>query len=462
MFDNIASYMAVKLSRLVSHNPWWKSKDWERIDPDLRRVEDLLERKKIDIPQGKLIVIRGIRRSGKTVFLKCLVRELMERGADPQNVVYISCDRFNRSEMSNMVTELLIKRGGGYLLLDEVTSLRDWNFFLKEQMEQGEFTIVATGSNPVEVRSMTERLPGRGIEGNEHYFNPLSFAEFVRALIKLEDRINNDFILKSLPPLKEAQSCVLEPRELFPYYEEIERLFYIYILTGGFPNAIRDYLKFGKVMEETYETLLRVVLGTLSREKKSEETARRLMEEISSLGSNRTDYSSLAKDTDMHHNTVRDYLDLLENSRIIYRLFAWDIEGKRHAVKKQKKIVFQSPTIPVSIPLHRWGGKWEDVQEHVEKNIESLVEGVVASHMIWVRERPVTREQHSFAGFFYQRNECDLVLLDNGEFQGFETHYGKLKRTKYPFKTTYLTKDTMAEDAIPVSLFLYGLDKGCQ
>ncbi len=459
--------MAVKLSRLASHNPWWKDGDWERADPDLRKVDYFLERRNIDIPEGKLTVMRGIRRSGKTVYLKHIVTELAERGVNRRNIVYISCDRFNKTEIWNIVTEILIKRGGGYLLLDEVTNLKEWNFLLKELMEQGEFTVVATGSNPVEIKDMTERLPGRGIEGNDYYFNPLSFREFVRALVTHEKRIGDKYLLNALKPLKmlDARFSPSAPsvEQLFPYYDEIERLFYVYILTGGFPNAILDYVKNGQVSEGTYETLLRMLLGTLAKEKKSEDTARRIMEEISALGTGRTDFFSIAKVTDLHHNTVRNYLELLEKSRTIYTLYAWDIEKKRHALRRQKKVVFQSPLIPASLPLYLWGGRWEDVQDYVEKHIEWLVEGVIASHLIWTEERPVTREQRSFAGFFYNRKECDFVMLKDGTFYGFESHYGKLKKAKYPFRTIYLTKDTMDDEAIPASLFLYGLEKsdGC-
>ena len=456
--------MAVKLSRLVSSNPWWKNEDWEKSDPDLRSIDYNLERRNIYAPEGKLTVMRGIRRSGKTVYLKHMVNGILKTGVNRQNVIYISCDRFNRSEVRNIIMDIIVKRGGGFLLLDEVTNMADWNLLLKELMEQGEFTVVATGSNPADIGNMTERLPGRGIEGNELYFNPLSFREFVRALVKLEHRISDEFLLKAVRILRDVDtrfspfSPDVDP--LFPYYEELERLFFVYILTGGFPNAIQDYLKSGRVSEETYEMLLRMLLGTLSRNKKSEETARRVMQEISAVGTGRTDYITMAGNTGIHHNTVRDYLELLERARITYTLFPWNLDKKAHAPKKQKKIVFQSPIIPTSIPLHLWGGGWEDVQEYVDKNMEYLVEDVIAAHLIWTEERPVLREQHSFAGYYYDQHECDFVFLKGGEFRGFESHYGKLKRAKYPFKTLYLTKDVMDEDAVPTSLFLYGLEKG--
>lgn len=453
--------MAVKLSRLSASNPWWKKGGWESKDPDLKKIDNHLERKNIAIPEGRLVVIRGIRRSGKTVYLKYIVGRLIGSGVERKNIVYISCDRFNRTEVKNIVKEILIKRGSGYLLLDEVTSLDRWNYLLKELMEKGDFTIVATGSNPIEMKNMTERLPGRGIEGNEYYFNPLSFRGFVKAIVELEDKIDEDYLRDALKPLKDLDISFSpsDPsiEDLYPYYDEIERLFYVYILTGGFPNAILDFIEDGIVSEETYEMILRMLLGTLSKGKTNEDTARRIMQEV--VGTNRTDFSSIAEKIDVHHNTVRDYLELLERSRVVYRLYAWDIEKKKHSLRKKKKIIFQSPLIPVSLPIYLWGGGWSEARDYVEKNIESLVEDVIATHLIWSEERPVMKEQRSFSGFYYDKKECDYVMLKDGEFHGFESHYGKLKKKKYPFKTTYLTKDLMDEESIPTSLFLYGLKK---
>ena len=456
--------MAVKLSTLVPQNPWWKKEHWEKDDPDLRKVDYYLERKDMDIQEGKLTVMRGIRRSGKTVYLKRIVGKLTNSGVESKKILYLSCDRFTRGEVRNIVSDFLIKRGGGYLLLDEVTYMEGWNLLLKELMERGNFTVIATGSNPVEIKDLVERLPGRGVEGNEYYFDPLSFREFVLALVRLKDRISDKYLAKAVETIKsiDVQFSPHAPQieDLFPYYEEIERVFYTYLLTGGFPDAISDYLKTQKISEETYEMLIRVILGTTAKDKKSEEISRVIMEKALSLGPGRTDFVSIARDVDLHHNTVRDYLGLLENSRVIYILYPWDIGKKRHSVRKQKKIVFQSAFIPAALNIYLRGGGWEEAQDFVEKNIEWLVEDVIASHIIWTEERPVMREKHSFAGFFYNTKECDFVMLKDNSFYGFESKYGKLERGRYPFKTLYLTKDIMDDDAHPASLFMLGLEKG--
>ena len=457
--------MAVKLSRLVPQNPWWRREDWPADDPDLRKVENYLERKDINIEERKLSVIRGIRRSGKTVYMKRIVEGLVESGVERKKILYLSCDRFTRGEVRNIVNDFLIKRGGGYLLLDEVTYMEGWNLLLKELMEKGDFTVIATGSNPVQMKDMVDRLPGRGVEGNEYYFNPLSFRDFIEALERLKGKKKG--LLKPLKSLKN-KDVYFHPwaphvEDLFPYYEEIERLFYVYILTGGFPDAIVDYLKNEEVSEETCEMLIRVILGTLTKDMKREETARDIMERLLVLGTGRVDYLSIARDVGLHHNTVRDYLGVLEKARVIYVLSSWDIEKKKHSVRKQKKMIFQNPLLPTALHIYLRGGGWEEMQDFVEKNMEWLVEGTTASHIIWTEERPVMREKHSFAGFYYDAKECDFVMLKDRAFWGFESKYGKLGKTKYPFKTIYLTKDTMGEDAVPASLFLFGLkkSKGC-
>ena len=350
------------------------------------------------------------------------------------------------------------------MFLDEITYIDDWNLLLKELMEQGEFTVIASGSNPIQIKSMAERLPGRGIEGNEYYFNPLSFKGFVRALVKLEDKINDKYIVKALKDVKginvNFSAIKSSAEELFPYYNELERLFYVYLITGGFPNAITDYIKNYSVSNETYETLIRVILGTLAKNGKSDDIAREIMASVLSLGATRTDFITIAKDQNLHHNTVRDYLGLLENSRLIFILNAWDVSKKRHAGRKQKKVVFQSPLIPIALHIYLKGGTWEDALEYAERNMEWLVESTIASHIIWSEERPILNEKHAFAGFYYSVNECDFVMLKNDKFYGFESKYGKLKKHKYPFETLYLTKDFIEDDALPASLFLFGLKKG--
>ncbi len=438
--------MAVKLSGLSSQNPWWRDADWHRIDPDMKKIEHLFERK--EIPLKKVTVVRGIRRVGKTVYTKMLIERLIREGVKPRNILYISCDRYSAREVKNIAEEFILRTDGGYLFLDEITSLHEWTTLIKQLAEEGKATLFATGSNPVQIKKYSERLPGRGIEGNEYYMSPLSFREFLRSRRGIE--------LPSISPISP------EMADYIPFFDDFQRELYIYTLTGGFPTAVSDYIKHETVRDETMEMIMRTLLGVLSKEGKSEEIARGILERLLAAGAGRTDYQTIAKDIGVHHNTVRDYLELMESARIIYVLKAWDISKKRQFPRKEKKIVFQSSLIPLAIHRYISGGAWDDTLDFADRNMEWLVESAVASHLIWSEEVPIMREKHAFAGFFYSSSskiECDFLMLKNGAFYGFETKFGRLRRRKYPFPVMFISRDEMDENSLPASVFLAGIEK---
>lgn len=454
--------MVVKLSGLGTQNPWWKEREWEMEDNDLRNIAGpILERKRIRVQEEGIHILRGIMRAGKTTYVKLLIKHLL-KDLDGRKIIYISCDRYNRREIKNIVGEFISRFGGKVAIFDEMTYLEDWNLLLKEIAETTRLTIVATGSNPIKIKEKAERLPGRRIEGNEYFFNPLSFREFLNNLISIKDRITNTDVYEHVKKIRGfAAFSPFKPNvdEMMPYFDDIEPLFFSYLLTGGFPNAISEYLHHEKISEKTYETIIRVILGTISKEEKSEEIGRGIMEKMLYSGTSRVDYLTIAADAGTHHNTVREYIELFENSRIAYLLPAWDLSRKRHSLRRQKKIIFQSSLIPQALYAYITGCSYEDVVDFLDKNLESIVEQTVSSHIIWSLEKPIIGERHSFAGFYYNRNECDLTVLENGRFYGYEVKYGKLERKRYPFSTVYVTKEEVAEDAYPASLLLAGIEK---
>lgn len=453
--------MAIKLSGLTSQNPWWKGGEWEKIDNDLKNLDILLDRKKIEIKKGRVYLLRGIRRAGKTVYTKIIIRELIKK-LDEKKIIYISCDRYNLGEIKNIVREFIKRFNGEIVILDEITYLNGWNILLKEIVETTDLTVIATGSNPIKIKEKGERLPGRKIEGNEYFFNPLGFREFIYNLIALKNKIKNQDVLRIVDKIKKFNSFMpFNPniKTIIPYFDEIDALFYSYILTGGFPDAILDYLKNGKIDEKIYETIIRLILGVISKEGKSEEIGRDILEKILNAGTSRLDFVTIAADIGIHHGTAREYIELFENSRIIYLLPAWDLNKKRYSLRKQKKIIFQSSLIPQALYCYLTGSTYDDVLDFVDKNLESIVEHIVSSHIIWNMEKPLIYERHAFAGFYYNVKECDLLILKDGEFYGYEIKYGKLKKARYPFKIYYITEDTIDDNAFPASLFLAGIEK---
>ena len=433
--------MVVKISSLSRYNPWWKYDDWEKEDFLLKGIEEIIPRNMKNIKDKKIMVIRGIRRAGKSVYIRLLVKEMI-KGIDRRKIFYIPADRYNLQEIRNIIDEFRRREGEIYLLLDEITYLKNWKILLKILGEEG-ITTVATGSNPVELKKESETLPGRGIEGNEYYFTPLNFKEFI------------GYMSSEVPDVR-FQYYRPDVNTVVPYYEEIESLFYKYVLTGGFPEAVTR-MKHNRKLDEIYEEIVRVILGEIAKSGKDEEIAREILEYFLRLRGNRFDYISAARDVGVSHPTIREYIHLLENARILYELEAWDINKRRHSHRKQKKVMFQSTLIPIALALYLWG---DEPREFVDKNMEYLAESTVDTHLIWSLEKPVVKEKHSFAGFYYDASkECDLVMLDN-RFFGIETKYGNVQMRRYPFKTIYLTKDVLdGEYIMPLSLYLAGITK---
>jgi len=154
--------MAIKLSGLSSQNPWWKAGNWKNEDNDFKKIDYILKRKKIEIKKGEVYLLRGVKRSGKTVYTKLIIEDLTEE-VDGKKIIYISCDRHNLREIKNIVNDFVKRFAGEVVVFDEITYHNNWNILLKELAETTDLTIIATGSNPVKIRGKKERLPGRKV-----------------------------------------------------------------------------------------------------------------------------------------------------------------------------------------------------------------------------------------------------------------------------------------------------------
>ncbi len=123
----------------------------------------------------KIISISGIRRSGKTSILIILHNLLKKQN---EKVAYINLED-SRIKNDKEVLDKIIKWFGdnGYLLLDEITSVNDWESWLSRnhEMLKGKLKIIVSSSRSNLVFP-TKSLRGR-ILSNELY--PLSFKEFL-------------------------------------------------------------------------------------------------------------------------------------------------------------------------------------------------------------------------------------------------------------------------------------------
>lgn len=447
----------VKFAELANQNPWWKyDKGFQRFDKDLKALADQtisIERRRIELQRGDIAIIRGCRQIGKTTYLKTLVSQLVKEGVEPRRIMYLSVDRLvgSRRELRSAL-DLFLRRNMDaqevYILLDEITALKDWNLELKTLSDSGttqKARLMVTGSSGAALRSLGEQLPGRGLEGNEYYMKPLSFREFtLQTIDTFTSRAQSNELAQALTRLKEIlratkiglaediNTLVETSDRILPFQEELTYLYGHYSKCGGFPVSINSYLKStpeGKkwlIEPRIAETFVRTALGELAKYGKSEATARQLLSEI--ITKYGTMYSFTSMSDIVNHVTTTNYLDFLEKSFILHILYAIDLNKKAPKYKGKKKIYFQDPFIYYSIKSWLTGMDVNEAASQIlddEVQLSEIVEGTVVSHLTMSMEAPYLREKDTFTWFYYDSSgrEIDNVVRRDGSYQGIEVKY---------------------------------------
>ncbi len=492
----------VKIGEITNQNPWWKHGiHFDNYDPDLTKLKGsiLFERKEIPLELGNIYVIRGSRRVGKTVYIKNLIRRLVNKGTNPRRILYLSLDFFtSRRELRSAINYFLDSNRGVkelYIFLDEITSIPEWELELKYLADVGvtqRAVIVATGSSGVALGKRIDLLPGRGIEGNEYYMKPLTFREFVsNSTLHILDHIEDEELYSALRIIGDMLNIqdihvdlawsieqIFEAvNNIAPYIREIDFLFNIYLVTGGFPQAINSYLeKFDerRVNPSLAEVFMRNVIGDISKLGKQEVYARRILREVLSRYGTRYSIRSLASAVELNHRTVYEYLETLVESFILTILYSYDPNMDKVRYKGDKKIYFQDPFIYYSIASYLTGIDVNQVIDNTladEDMLSRLIEGVVCMHIASNMERPLMKGVDTFLWYYYNHRgkEIDFLTKTDEGLTSIEVKYRRKVNPRDAYRHPKIDKYILLskEDielwddtlVIPIPLFLLLLKK---
>jgi len=495
----------MEISVINAQNGWWKQGErFDEFDPQfqiLRQSKIIFNRSMPGLSQGKISVIRGPRQSGKTVLIKQTIEYLIKKQkVNPRAVCYLTCDRFasgSRKELRRAL-EFLISGARElpliYVFLDEINYIKEWEYELKSMADLGlisKMCIVATGSSPALLKTKVELLPGRGV--NEYYLKPLSFREFV---IHLCDKINyvvenKDAILfQNLGKKLNSISVNLEEQgkladalnEISPFKSELDFLFSVYLITGGFPKAINNYIahvyekRVKNLDSEIYEDLMRVILTDIQKHSKKETISKQILNGIMKRITSRYSYTTLSKETEegITQPTITDYVELFEESFLTKILYSYDFTKKLIRPKADKKVFFTDPFISHSI------GAWLSGRNGFELSLEKIenedilgkiMEGIVGEHLILTKEKPLLVHPDTFLWYFYNGGkEIDFIYKkEDGNYQGIEVKYQhsisdkEISRISNVPEYIVLTRDEMRSfknvKFVPLVLFLAVLSK---
>jgi len=343
------------IDRLNEQNPWWRSPDAIASDRYIAHAvrsafswtPSLLN--EIDLTKPYVYTIRGPRQVGKTTTVKFLIKKLIEEGNQWPRILYYSLDLEQEAKaIISIITETKAffprERGPWCIFLDEISSVPDWQKgikYLRDQTVAAEDCFILTGSSAADIRAGAERLPGRrgGGIGLDKIMLPLSFRDFC-----LAQGVNGppepQFTLKQL--LESDSNDAL--RGGMRYLSDLRRTLEAYVIVGGFPAALQDYLTMGRVTEATVRMLWDLIAGDADRLRFDRLVAMKLLERVVRSMGSATSWRNLAEEMGVGGaETAQRYATALAEAFSILVVYFWDRGGGGLSLKKNKKFYLVDP-----------------------------------------------------------------------------------------------------------------------
>jgi predicted AAA+ superfamily ATPase len=354
--------------------------------------------------QGKAIILLGPRQSGKTTLMEAIASKHTK-------YLLLDCDDpFVRNQLENANTEELKQIISDYKLvfIDEAQRVKNIGLTLKIITDRlKNVQLLVSGSSSFEISNQTnEPLTGRKWE---HILYPISWVEL---------QLHIGF-------LKTHQQ--LEHR----------------IIYGMYPDVINFQGKEQKVLKNLSSSYLYKDIFNFKGLRRPDLLEKLLQLLALQLG-NEVSYNYLAKILQVDKNTISNYLQLLEQAFVIFRLKAFS-RNKKNEIKRGRKIYFYDTGIRNSIigdfkPLdlrQDKGALWENFLiserrkqlEYQEKIVNTYFWRTVSGQEIdYIEERdgqlfPIefkwedTYSKHSKA--FFKLYETEVKVVNQSNFEKF-------------------------------------------
>lgn len=339
---------------------------------------------------GKVVILYGARQVGKTT----LVREIQKKYES--NSIYLNCDEpdIRYALESKTSTEIKSFFGNNKLvILDEAQRIMNIGLTLKLVADNfPDIQVIATGSSSFELSNkIAESLTGRKYE---FFLYPFSLEELKPIYSELEmDRL-------------------LEEKMIFGMYPEIilggdEKQKKLKSLARSY--AYKDILQFQNI--------------------KNPDVLEKLLQALALQIGNEVSYNELAAMVGVTKNTVENYVRILEQAFIIFRLTPFS-RNLRNELKKLRKIFFYDTGIRNAL-----------INNFNPLNLRSDVGALWENFLIAERMKLLNNHEIEAKGYFWrtqQGQELDY-LEDSGEkIQAVELKYKKDKfKTPKSFSDAY-------------------------
>ncbi len=319
---------------------------------------------KIKLPH--IVVLTGLRRSGKST----LLRQLIKRHYDDKDFYYINFEderlfNFPANEF-NKLYEALVSLFGKKktFFLDEIQNISKFETFVRRFYEEG-FKFFITGSSAALLsKELGTKLTGRHVD---IAVKPFSFLEFLELK---EFKIEKESIYKTESKIK-----------IKKYFEE-------YLVNGGMP----EYLIYDdpELLTRVYED---TVLKDIAVRHKIDNIVvlRDLYSILISNFANKFSFNSLKQITDINSvNTIKKFIQYLEETYFAKTINKFDYSLKKQMINNKKIYIIDNGFIGT-------------LSKKLTKDKGWLLENLVFNFL--------NKDKDVF--YYSDKFECDFLLVKN-------------------------------------------------
>jgi len=355
-----------------------------------RDLEDTLAQ---SLNKGKVIILYGPRRSGKTT----LIRHLFP---DKKTYLYLNCreERLQRQIIPDSLALKAIIGDYKNVVFDEAQYLEEPGEVFTVAIDTiPNINIIASGSSSFELSGKVhEPSTGRNLP---YYLFPLSYHE-----------IEKHYPATDIPFYMEQVLRFGAYPEVFHYAKVDEKAHYLQVLTDDY--LYKDILDFERVKQSKK---LRDLLVALSLQVGSE-----------------VSYFELATTLSIDRKTVEYYIDLLEKTYVIFRLYAFS-RNLRSEINRKVKIYFYDLGVRNALI-----NNFNSLSLRADRG--AIFENFVIAEMIKRNSNKLYKSNFYFWRT-YDQKEIDLIEEKEGKLFGYECKYsdskGISKATKSVFQKAY-------------------------
>jgi len=359
-----------------------------------------------------IVLLTGARQTGKTSLLYLLIRQLLNNGAPPSQIVYFDLENiYDFSLLQNLKDfnefwQILKERGVDrqkrvFVFIDEVQHLEKPSSFLKylhDHYKPG-LKFIVTGSSSLEIKKkFTDRLTGRVYS---FVIKPLSFREFLE--FKKEKDLAEILLSFNLP----FWICARHPEEDFVkisknHKRRLDAFLREYLTFGGYPavSLKENPLIKQRDLQEIYSLYIRrdiKDIGEIDDVSGYNNLVSLLCLQIGNL----VKEQELAVSSGLSRPTVKKYLFLLENTYVL-KLVRPFFTNKRKEITKTPKVFFEDVGLRNGVI-----NNFDDLSLRVDRG--AIIENFVFSQLS--KEDDLSHKVSFWRS--QAKNECDFVWQEN-------------------------------------------------